>query len=82
MTLQEKNALQRDQGLDGTSRKRGTSDADILLLLSEAFRTRENKIDNLLDLSLSILSSAPHFPQKAELEASLTKALFLVRTFA
>jgi hypothetical protein len=68
--------------LDGTSRKRGTSDADILLLLSEAFRTHENEIDNLLDLSLSILSSAPHFPQKAELEASLTKALFLVRTFA
>ena len=43
MTLQEKNALQRDQGLDVASRKRGTRDADILLLLSEAFRTRENE---------------------------------------
>jgi hypothetical protein len=80
MTLQEKNALQRAQGSDMAPRKRGTRDADILLLLSEVFRTRENEIDNLLDLSLSILSSAPHFAQKAELEASLTKALSLIRT--
>jgi hypothetical protein len=63
-------------------RKKGARDADILLVVWEIFRTRVGEIDNLLDLSLSIVSTAPDFPQKNDLETSLKKALFSIRNFA
>ena len=74
-----KNQLQSGQVSDGTSRKKGARDADILMLLLEVFRIRVDEIDCLLDLSLSILSSTSNFPQKADLEANLKEALSLVR---
>jgi len=60
--------------------KNGARDADILVLLWDVFKTRANEIDQLLDLSLSILSSTIDFSQKAELEDALKRALSLVRT--
>ena len=65
----------------GAHSQRGARDADILLLLWETFRTRGTEIDHLLDLSLSVVATAPHFDQKADLEASLKKALDIVRSF-
>jgi hypothetical protein len=61
------------------ARKKTTSDADILLLLRDIFKTRGNEIDHLLDLSLCMLSAATHFPQKTDLEATLEKARSLLR---
>lgn len=72
----------RDDRASLMAGKKGARDADILLLLWEVFKTRANEIDSLLDLSLSILSTATHFPQKTDLESSLKKALFLIRNFA
>jgi len=66
--------------MDVASPKEPTRDAEILVLFWEAFRARGNEIDSLLDLSLSILSSASDFPQKEDLETTLKKALSLVRT--
>ncbi len=66
--------------MDVASPKKPTRDAEILVLFWEAFRARGNEIDSLLDLSLSILSSASDFPQKEDLEIALKKALSLVRT--
>ena len=63
-----------------TPRKKGARDADILVLLWDVFKTRANEIDNLLDLSLSIVASANDFPQKTELRSALEKALSLIRT--
>lgn len=60
--------------------KNAARDADILGLLWTAFKTRANEIDQLLDLSLSILSSTNDFPQKTELEDALKRALSLIRT--
>ena len=77
----ERNITEK-QTSDIASQKRGACDADILVLLREDFRTKRSEIDSLLDLSLSILSSASRFPQKEDLETSLKKALSLVRTFA
>ena len=62
------------------ARKKATRDADILVLLWDVFKTRANEIDQLLDLSLSILATADDFPQKTELEAALKKAISLIRT--
>ena len=66
--------------MDVASPKEPTRDAEILVLFWEAFRARGNEIDSLLDLSLSILSSASDFAQKEDLETALKKALSLVRT--
>ena len=41
-------------GRAATARKKGTRDADVLVLLWEVFKTRAGEIDHLLDLSLSI----------------------------
>jgi hypothetical protein len=71
---------ERQLGCAATTRNKGSCDADILVLLWEVFKTRASEIDHLLDLSLSILASVNDFPQKAELEAALKKALSLVRT--
>ena len=75
------------QGIEGTElfprmaeRKRGSRDADILVLLWEVFKTRANEIDKLLDHSISILASSNDFPEKAEIKDALEKALVLVRT--
>jgi len=65
-----------------TLQSKGAGDADVLLLLWETFRARGMEVDHLLDLSLSIVSSAPQFEQKTDLEASLKKALILVRNIA
>ena len=62
-----------------SAKKKGARDADILVLLWDVFKTRANEIDHLLDLSLSILAGADDFPQKAEVEAALKKAIALVR---
>jgi hypothetical protein len=72
--------IDHQPGPAATTRKKGTRDADILVLLWEVFKTRASEIDHLLDLCVSILTSANDFPQKAELEAALKKALSLVRT--
>jgi hypothetical protein len=77
-----RNELQGDHVSDVASRKKGARDADISVLLGEALRTRSNEIDSILDLSLSILASTTDFPQKADLEASVKKALSLVRNIA
>jgi len=63
------------------SKKKGARDADVLLLVWDAFKTRANEIDTLLDLSLSLLATASDFPQKAELQSSVKKALVLLREF-
>lgn len=76
-----KDGLSQSQTSDAARRKKGARDADILLLLWETFRTRGTEIDHLLDLSLSIVATTPHFEQKADLEVSLKKALSLVRSF-
>ena len=64
------------------STKMGARDFDILILVWEVLKTRTNEIDSLLDLSLSMLSATPDFPEKADLESGLKKALTLVRNFA
>jgi hypothetical protein len=81
MVTMERNITDKQMS-DVASRKRPACDADILALLWEGFRTKGSEIDSLLDLSLSILSSTSSFPQKEDLEASLKKALSLVRTFS
>jgi len=77
-----KNEMQDDRASPPVFQKRGVRDADVLLLLSEAFKSRANEIDSLLDLSLSLLSTASDFPQKNDLEGSLKKALLIIRDFA
>jgi hypothetical protein len=74
------NELQSNQA--PRSAKKGTRDSDALILVWEVLKTRTNEIDGLLDLSLSILSATPDFPEKPNLEDSLKKALTLVRNFA
>jgi len=64
----------------GMAGKKGGRDADILVLLWEVFKTRACEIDQLLELSRSILASTNDFPQKTEVENALKKALILVRT--
>jgi len=54
-------------------------DADILLLLWSGISARRNEADHLIDLSLCVLSSAPDFPERDELERTLRKALSLLR---
>ncbi len=78
----QKDKLPQQPGSRPARQNKTGGDADILLLMWESFRTRGMEIDHLLDLSLSIVSSAPHFDEKADLEASLKKALDLVRNFA
>ncbi len=77
----ERNIAEKQMS-DVPSQKRPACDADILALLWEGLRTKGSEIDSLLDLSLSILSSTSSFPQKEDLEASLKKALSLIRTFS
>lgn len=77
----EKDKLPQHRGSRAAAQMAGARDADILLLMWESFRTRGTEIDHLLDLSLSIVASTSHFEQKADLEASLKKALNLVRSF-
>ena len=72
--------LQNDRQSPG-SKEKAARDADVLVLVWEAFKTRANEIDTLLDLSLSLLATASDFPQKAELESSVKKALVLLREF-
>lgn len=59
-----------------------TRDADVLLLLWDGIKARENEVDHLLDLSLCVLSSAPEFPERIDIERMLRKALSLIRDWA
>jgi hypothetical protein len=77
-----RNELQSDRASDLIMRDKGPRHADIIVLLLEAFRIRVDEIDSLLDLSISILSSTPNFPQKDDLETSLKKAISIVRSVA
>ena len=61
------------------SQKKRSRDADLLILLWDLIRTRENEIDHLLDLALCMLLAAPHFPEKTELDRTLQKARSLLR---
>ena len=61
------------------SGERASRDADILALMWKAFRVHGKEIDSLLDLSLCILASTSNFPEKANLEVSLKRALYLSR---
>lgn len=76
----ETSLRQISRGPAATSGNKGPRDAEILVLLWEAFKNRTGEIDHLLDLSLSIVASADDFPQKAELESALKRALSLVRS--
>jgi len=64
------------------SQKKRSRDADLLVLLWDLVRTRENEIDHLLDLAVCMLLAAPNFPEKTELDRTLQKARSLLRTSA
>ena len=44
-----------EHGSEVTLQRKGTRDADILLLLWQSYRASGNELDTLIDLSLSIL---------------------------
>jgi len=62
-----------------TSPKTSARDADILVLLWDLLRTRDSEIGHLVDLALCMLSSAPSFSNKADLQRSLEKVSSLLR---
>ena len=59
--------------------KKRSRDADLLILLWDLIRSRENEIDHLLDLAVCMVSNAPSFPEKADLDRTLQKARSLLR---
>ena len=61
------------------SQKKRSRDADLLILLWDLIRTRENEIDHLLDLAVCMLSAAPNFSEKTELDRTLQRARSLLR---
>ena len=59
--------------------KKRSRDADLLILLWDLIRTRENEIDHLLDMAVCMLLAAPSFPEKTELDRTIQKARSLLR---
>lgn len=71
--------LRNDHHLGQSPQSKRGRDADLLLLLSNILKARENEIGRLLDLALSTLSPASDFPERSELERTLQQARSLVR---